>query len=293
MPEQQLKQPPLPAIPLARILQLRRDLSDWIAPRFTDVRLDTDGIQELTREIAAHMRGVPTQTISDSVGWMRDATPTELQLRELCWRLAGNYHTMRHGAPALPWRAPGVLEWCPVQVVRVAPIAGRRSDSRYVLECRVLAGTPAGLLTAPAFTLSHIYLLSELIGFTKRRGNRPLESPWQMVNMRFWALMDPTLVRFDEQPMFRATRATATHTAFNKTILDIRFRDSAAQCPRRFEHACHRCQIGYQHCAAATHRFDYQARPCPTCKQVRWYDPEVPGDECVACFRRRAVRSPH
>lgn len=283
--DQLAAQLPLPQIPLARLLKLRRDLSDWVAPRFACVPLTRDTLDSLVDELAQRLPRVARRTLFDATDWLLGTTQTEVQLRLHCWRLAGNYPQLRAGIVVLPWRAPGVLEWCPVQVARVAPAPPRNGQSRYRLDCRILAGRPAGLMVSHSFSLSHLYLVAETIGFTKLKGPRPLESPWQFVNMRFWALLDPQLSR-DEQPGFSTTRGTASLLAFNRPILDIRFRDSAEGCQHKYEHPCHRCHVGYEHCAAATHRAGYEQIMCPTCHQPRWRDPDDPGEQCIACFRR-------
>ena len=280
-----LTAPPLPKIPLARILKIRRELSDWVAPRFAHIQLNRGALDALVCEVAKHLPGVASITLHDSLDWLLAATQTETQLRAICWRLAGSFVTLRAGLPALPWRAPGAVEWCPAQVARVAPATPRGGQSRYTLDCRLLAGSPAGLLVPRTFSMNHLYLVSETIGFTKSKGERPLESPWQFVNMRLWVLLEPRLAR-DEQPGFFATRVTASLLDFNRTILDIRFRDGLTKCHQGYTHPCHRCHVGYEHCAAATHRLDYQPVTCPDCHKQRYRDPEDAGEQCIACFRR-------
>lgn len=282
--------PPLPQIPLARVLKIRRELSDWVAPRFAHITLVRDVLEALVHEAARFLPGVSLVTLHDSLDWLLETTQTETQLRAVCWRLAGNFMPLRAGIPALPWHAPGAMEWCPIQISRVAPTPPRRGQSRYILDCRVLAGSPAGMLVQRVFSMSHLYLVSETIGFTKIKGQRPLESPWQFVNMRMWALFDPKLAR-DGQPGFFATRATASLIDFNRTILDIRFRPGTDKCQQGYTHPCHRCHVGYEHCAAATHRMDYQPIACPECHKPRYRDPEDAGEQCIACFRRKMLHA--
>ena len=44
---------------------------------------------------------------------------TAERAEEISWRLAGNLHRLRKGAPVMPWREQTVKEWVPVEVVNV------------------------------------------------------------------------------------------------------------------------------------------------------------------------------
>jgi len=277
----------LPGYPLPRILKLRDKIYDRLLPRYAHLSLAGGDVMLLAEELTAQLPpSVPLPVLLDTARQLLDIPLTPEFLREFSWRVAGNLLRLKQGIPAIPWRAPGVEEWVPVQVLRVDPAPDKAGKGgRYTLQLRVLAGSACPRILFKTFGKESLQVASRHFGFSRRRGKYPYQSPYLLVNLRFYIWLEPKLSRGDE-PGFFEIRCPASCLEFNAELLRLRFRADGRVCPENFSHDCHRCVVGYLRCPAATHRMDLVERMCTACGKLGWFDPEASLEKCIVCHRR-------
>jgi hypothetical protein len=273
----------LPGYRIAQIFELRDRIFDHMFGQYNgieiaghDIPLIVQGLRSLLPQSVSDF--VITETVRQLLGSILDGNTT----RVFAWRVAGMLPQMRSGAPALPWRAPGIVEWVPFQVLRVLP-SPSKTDVRYSMHLRALAGGPSGLLVDKVMSRSVLNLVSQRLGFTRSRGSRPFVSAYMLTSMRFYGKVDPQRSR--EMPDFNEIRCPAGCLEYNTGILNLRYRLNGQRCPRNYFVSCDKCAVGYTDCMAGCHKSTFVSVLCCVCGRTAPADPEGPSGTCVECFR--------
>jgi len=279
-----------PTFSIVKIMQLRDSLYDALVGRYAEISIsDIEDLDLLLDDLMPRLpkgilRGTMFETFRPFMGSPYPAT----WWREFFWRVAGNESLLASGVPLRPWRAPGVKEWVPIQIMRVDPAPAHKSDHRYMLHCKALAGQACPLVWQKIVTGAWLKRLSSFTGFTKFKGARPYLTPYQFTGLRLVVLLDPALSR-DGKPNFFDLRCSGSHLEHNNGVLSRRYR-RGFECPKSFDHECHVCAIGYTECPAATHMATYTQGACSECGPDAWFDPEVSTQICVQCWRKKLVK---
>lgn len=278
----------LPVYSFKQIFQLRDRLAGALIPHYAHLTIgDGDDLKLVVDEIREIMpESVPRIAINETTRQLLGQRLDEAAWKDFCWRLAGNITTLKQGRPVEPWRAPGLREWVPLQILRIDPSRSFNNDQQFDLTFRALAGTPAAMQLKKVFSSRWLGTLSGFLGFSNRYGDRPYISPYQLASLRFFALFDPELVKFD-QPNFFEVRCGGQCEEHNRKILGLRYRLQGEVCPQNFLHTCHQCAVGYLTCPAGTHKDDYFSAVCQQCKQNAWFDPGSSKDMCIDCWRTK------
>jgi len=280
----------LPKYSIARIIQLRNKLLEPVVRKYGDITLDNEDILLLNSDLHELLpAGIDMQPIYQSTAYLANRNLDEHDWQIFCWRLAANVTALSKGCPVLPWKAPGSLEWAPLQVVRVDPAATRKGEHRWALKLRVLAGTACPLTFVKTVTLGWAAYLSRMAGFTTMHGTRPYTHIMQLVGLRFFGLLDPALSR-NNLPMMNVTKLTQGFITYNTKMINMRYRHGF-KCPKDFTHDCHICAVGMRECPAATHLMTYVKKYCSVCDRTTWFDPELQTNMCLMCYRRQATTS--
>lgn len=283
----------LPRYSVPAILKLRDRLCQRLIPRYSPLALGGSEVELFADELAALLpKSVLLPALMDTVRQLIGTELTPEFLRDFSWRLAGNLASLKEGRTVVPWRSPGIEEWVPMQVLRVDPAPDYRGKGgRHTLRLRILAGSACPLLISKTFSKESLVVASRHFGFSKYQGQHPYLAAQLMTSLRFYGLLDPAKSRRD-LPGFFQIRCPPGCLEHNTEILRIRFRTHGKTCPRNYQHDCHQCAIGYETCPGGTHRKDLMERLCDTCGKIAWFDPELPPEKCIGCWRRSlAVRS--
>lgn len=278
----------MPAYSLARVLALRDQLAGRIPLQFADMTLDAGDVDMLAYQLCAHITDAKQHAgLTQTAHMLLGRTLSVAQLRALCWRIAGNAPALIAGHAITDWRAPGQPEWVPAQVLSVLPVPAQKSEPHYRLQCRALAGNACTEVLERVFSSRWLAKLSRAVGFTKSRGPRPYQSPYQFATLRLYAWLDPTQSRYG-RPYMSEFRFPSACLTFNQQALNLRCRNGIV-CPRNFTHQCHLCAVGYLQCPGGTHRENYLPIVCSVCRQESMADPEHSAAVCVYCWRQQQI----
>lgn len=241
--------------------------------------------------------GVDYQTLWDSLHGLGGTIPTAKILTDTAHRIAGNIHNLQARRVVGPWSSQTQWEWVPMVVTRA-----RRSRSPsgkkigVVLTWKILAGTPAPLMTERFWTLPQCSFMARYFGFSRPPSQKaklppryPYLAPEQFVTMRAYGLLNPHKSGGDIGPVFDKLKFPPSVLAFNKEQLKYRNRTGAEyECPRRFslDTLCHLCHVGYEECRAACHARTYVTKDCPLCHTRAPFDPADSGPFCVNCVNK-------
>lgn len=209
-------------------------------------------------------------------------------LAEDAWLLTGNYDSLRRGVTVRPWLAQQSPEWVPLQVVETVMHRTQSNKVGAVFYLRALAGSPAGQLFETFRTTKFCRWLARDLGFTRDEGRRPFRRIDEMVNLRLYALLLPN--DRGPQPLFDKFCVTSAFQSHNIKLLKVRNREFEA-CPKRYQHDCHACPLGYDRCQYATHPLTYVKAECGVCKRPDAItDPRrVQLGICVRCHLSRKL----
>jgi len=269
----------LPSFNLTQVERTKHKLLNNAVNNSVETVPDLDS---LAGNIAASMN-IQFDTAYESVRYLSGRELTVTEADQLAWRLAGNSTRLRQGISVPPWSIQRTQEWVPLMVERLVKGRNSRNAMGYMGEFRVLAGTPAGMLIRHFWKHTAIGAVAMRVGFTRRGGKYPFLNSAAMVGLRMLGHLEPTRSR--DAPGFFEVACSPSMVAWNrKNVLKLRLRVDRTRCPREYTHACWNCAVGYEECVAGTHRLNYQVGACEGCGMERAaFDPEDPGEFCVAC----------
>jgi hypothetical protein len=207
-------------------------------------------IAHFVRLICSAMPGVSAQAVWDSVHHIAGNLLTEQQLITLAWRLAGNTDRLRDGIAVPPWTVQHAPEWMPAQIMLWRTAEDKWFRDEFVLQ--VLAGTACPCVTVKRWSRRSCYYIASQLGYSRRRGKRPVGFVSELVRLRLWLHVTPAECR-DGLVGFDDVTCTTGLMTWNRQIIKKRFREEW-NCPHGYTHRCFQCPVGYDQCPAATHR---------------------------------------
>lgn len=247
--------------------------------------------------------GVPYEALRESMSHLAGQVLNDTNVKELCWRLAGNQRLLKANQTVYPWAIQPEPEWVPVQVMRAQPghqygKGAEKSKSGAYLRFRVLGGRCCPAEIDKFWSLRMASYLRTELGFSrwnkfkvsntagKKQYNLPYYNITELYHLRMMVLIEPELCRPGE-PGFKQVKGSGSMQTWNRAIFKLRHRIGFS-CPFGFTHECHRCLKGVKSCPAACHEADYVAQDCGRCKQKRAFDLSRSAEICVNCL---AVKS--
>jgi hypothetical protein len=238
-------------------------------------------------------------TLIDSLRHLAGVKLDEKLIADTAHRLMGNLHRIRYRRKVVPWHGQRFYEWVPVQVMAVRRAKNDRGEVGATLTLKFMAGSPCPLIVLQWWSMRRCRYVSRDFGFSRPVGplaahpaRYPYVVPEQLVTLRFMGLIDPT--KSIKEPVICEINSAPSTRKWNIAQLKRRIRDGF-QCPKRYplDFECHHCPIGYVHCPAATHRLDYETKPCPKCnKDDAVWNPELPVNMCIDCYMSTYVYIP-
>ena len=265
----------------------RRDRLREFFRQYWHCTFDGESLLALSAKLRNFLPGASLDAIFES---MRQYVGKELSRADfdsLAWLLAGNLDRLKRGLAISEWRAQQYDEWVPVQVLRVFKATDNYGQRVYGLSLLCLAGTPCGKVFDSYRKPSFLFALSRKIGFTARRGSLPYLDARQYMSLRFVVKIIAT--KSQQNIVFDELDSTSGTTKWNKELLKVRHR--LIPCPQGFNHRCHHCIVGTDHCGAATHKLTYRQAACEFCgEEEAWFDPETSTVKCLHCVEKEAWR---
>lgn len=281
--------PPIPPLPVARLLKLRDRLVAEC--KFVGDTLQLEQLQEWLLTVSGRT-GASPQVLLQSCRYLLGKPVSFQEVQRLAWRLAGNLERLCSGIPVYAFRAVSSQEWCAIQIVesqerRVAFKNQRRDGALCTI--RVLTGQPAGELTSQWLSRRYCQYLTPRVGFTQPRGNRRNPRPFtdltQLTGIRLAAYTQLPDPRNNGTLRFEVFGCPSGMQTFNVDKLKGRYRASGA-CPNGWTHDCAACLVGYDSCMHATHAKTFAVRNCVACDNAQAvFDPRDPA-LCVECRRK-------
>lgn len=303
------KPPKQPSFRIRQILKLQAQLSGPTWLDFYGTPLLSDDFEDFARCAHADLpKFVPFDAVYQSLQPFVGQDLTAAMGDEASWRLAGNLYRLRRGEPVYPWNGQPQEEAVPAVIEGVRPAVRviKRKDSAQDEIIRgawfsmiFLGGLPAGRRITRFWSRRFVRYIRVPLGFARwdeakyrrdpgrNRHSFPLLHLRQLTQMRFLVTLeadnDPT------GPKLKGDIRTSTSMLnHNRLLLARRQRLKGWKCPRDWDRPCHICPVGYEHCAVACHRKDYQGRHCPGCHEDnRPFDPESASPTCVDCPSER------
>ena len=282
--------PKPPAFALRSIDKLRRkllrapQLSEFLGPA-----MSADTFQEFVDVwLKLLPGGVPRETLITSLAPLASSALDEAGLVRMCWRFAGNVSALRARNPVAPWRTQHQDEWVPLDVIEVLPRRSPKGKAGADFTCRILAGSPAGLITTTFLTSEFCHWISPKMGFSRSNKDLPFHAAHQWTRLRFLGLLrtEKSLT----EPRFSEVAIPASVRSYNHGIIKKRARKGFV-CPKGYTHACHVCPVGYSECPLGTRPRTLTKQFCPSCDKVSYFDPSATGiDMCVSCYYKYRLR---
>jgi len=237
---------------------------------------------------------------------------TAERAEEISWRLAGNLHRLRKGAPVMPWREQTVKEWVPVEVVNV--VKHKRSYKASTPEQAAVAdkrgnvvkrganitllfqgGMPAGRTETKFWSMEYCQRVRSALGFDKfnrvhnarrfsKRNSYLFLDIRELFGRRFQVLLDPAESRQGELS-FSDVSSTSASLKWSRQLHLMRQRVEFT-CPKGYadEFDCFQCPIGVDQCVAACHRATFTTAACPSCERECYFDSDRSSEVCVDCW---------
>jgi len=259
-------------------------------------RLDREGFKILRDRWIDDLPGNTRQDVmTSSLLHLANQPFTPQLMHETAWRLAGNVHRLKAREPVPPWNRQTEDEYAPVQIMSVERVYTEKQASVEVA-LRILAGPACPLLLHKIWSFRFCGAMSRFFGFSRSHGQFPYSNPAELVNMRFYVLLEKRLcgvaLEFDRLWMNDAgdeIRPGACRT-YNREWIKRRNRDPAWHvCPRNYSDTlpCYACTAGQDECLAAVRPRSYVPQLCGVCEREQWFDPSYPDRvECVTCHQR-------
>ena len=243
-------------------------------------------VTQLRRELP---NGISRDVLFESVRGLAGVTLTELEATRLAWRLAGNIPRLRTGEAATPWATQREDEWVPLQITQALEGRDRRDKRGYHFTFRVLAGSSCPDTLNAFWSRAFIRMVARRIGFGAPWGRYPFHRGPELVGLRL--LGEVSASRSVYRPTFHEVAAPSGLIKWNRERV-LRQRLRIIPCPLGFQHACHRCAVGYDQCVAGTHRSAYVQRTCDLCgTEAAYFDPDRQTPHCISCDDISRTRS--
>lgn len=268
------------------MLGLRNRLYDDLLGRWEGTCCDGALVAHWRHALERLLPGASAEALQDSLRPLLGLELTDEALRQLSWRLAGNLTRLRQGLAVTPWAVQSEIEWVPLEVEAARPESRPRRGQRERGHCYrmvALAGTPAGLRLETFWPDWLLRPAARRLGFQGRRGR--LGDGVELVQLRLFGLVEPGLSH--EAPGFRTIGATQAVRRYNQAILLQRLRVGFV-CPRRYEHPCRLCPVGYEECPVAVRPTTLVRAVCGCgAGYATGQDPFTASERCPACQARR------
>lgn len=216
--------------------------------------------------------------VFESLRLLAGTTLTYREAVAFAWRLGGNVHRLAAGETVREWTQQLVDEWVPIQINTVEPFI-RKNKPGYLLHCVVLAGSPCPVKFTQFVSRPASVAIARSCGFTGRRGKRPFVYPEYLTNLVFYGFIDAS--KSEAKPRFTEVRHSSAAEAYNKQLLDIRYR--AQPCVRDYPHECRHCVLGYDECPAAIRKTALKLQHCNTCEKDTYFELRSFGCCCIVC----------
>jgi hypothetical protein len=115
---------------------------------------------------------IDLQTLEDSLRHVAGTHMTEELLDAVAWRMAGNHLRLKDRRAVPPWHVQKTHEWVPVTIVSCRRQRNAKNNPGAMYGFRIVAGTPAGLLTFNWWSAKYARYLASKLGFSLYRGHR-------------------------------------------------------------------------------------------------------------------------
>jgi hypothetical protein len=241
---------------------------------------------------AAKVLGCEDLAVLDTLRLAPRNELTTKQVFELSWWLAGNVSALRAGRSLRPFLPPEKPYLVPIEILSARKIVTPRGKAGVLFKTRFMAGPPCPQVVEKYWPLSFLPLLAKTLGFPRHGQSGAFRNYVELVRMRCHVRIEKDRC-LEGQPGFDHVKATDSDKTHNKLIVQYRQRVDPP-CPRKFNHECWQCPIGYAECPAGTHRLTYLKKFCHSCgEENRFHDPDAPSGYCVSCDDRIAQRLSH
>jgi len=279
---------------LRLIVRLKRQLLDAVDAVLLDAVLDQDLFRVLVK-LWLPFFDVEYSVLRDTLKHLIGCKLTITVLQREAGRLAGNYRTLMETKVAVPpWQNQRFNEWAPVQILESRDHRVKSGNQGLLFSWHVLAGSATGLVFEKFWSNRLCGAVSKSFGFSSSYGSLPMKRSTELVRLRAYVLLcqPPAYAKDRGQELwFERVQVPGSMQTYNRKILKLRARDGYV-CPRRFQHACFQCHIGYKECPAAVHPETYEADVCQVCHERAWFDPRRSGlGRCVRCQARIDLNS--
>jgi hypothetical protein len=305
------KEPTLPAVNIAKVVELRKRMQELLVI-FKGRQLIGQDFTEFVHDLHTLIPSSLYSTLLRSVQHLAGVVLTDVEFGELAWRLAGNVHHLRKSVVVPPWSQQLFTEWCPVQITNISKCRVRVSAAKHYsstiskkyaqVDLLFLAGLPAGKTITKLFSEAFLFhpSIKKIFGFSKYdraafnryyvgEGNFPMRDLAQLVKLRFFALVEPSLSDKGE-PDFVQLKSNGGTLRWNKALHKRRSRIEF-KCPMQYDERavpCYDCKIGYDKCASGCHSRTYSLAPCRSCGRAEAkFDSIVHAELCVDCYVHR------
>jgi hypothetical protein len=279
---------PLVSYVIADVLRVRKRIMDELAwQEAVEQVLDEDKFEKLVVAAARHLVNVEPSLVGESLAHLYEQILTQEELLEEAWRLAGNLPRMRNGYAVAPWTRQVTQEWVPLLITEQVPYRNRRHEDGAIVTFKILAGSPCGWTMERFWSTRFGHVVARDIGFTNSRGKHPMHSINELVGLRLSGLIE--VEKSVGKPFFDVINIPSSMLNYNRRLIKARDRIQFV-CPKKYEHACRLCPIGYDQCPVAVHPRTYTKIICQSCQKKSWADPKhVELGLCYMCFTQKQL----
>lgn len=280
----------LPSFSISAIERKREQLFDQVLRDLVGVTISGDTVHRLVDAICERLPDTCQRgAVFESARLLAGRTLTSADAFKFAWRLAGNLPRLRNGLPVGEWAPQLQDEWVPVEVLAAWPGKNRQDEHGDDFLLHVLAGTPAASKVRLFWKTGAVHMVARRVGFSSRRGHYRFTTSAQLVGLRFLAKV--SAAKSTTTPSLYEVACPPSLVSWNRQhVLNLRLR-IGERCPRNYTHECHRCAIGYDQCAAATHYRTYTVGECNGCnKSDAVFDPEMSQLHCRNCFLAQRMK---
>lgn len=280
----------MPPMTVSAVIRRRNHIYHELASTFLDVVPQAEEFRDLVELVRQTVhKQLDSQPVFESCRYLLGRRLSKPILRDLAWRLSGNYERLLAGKSVLPWSGQLQYEWMPLQITEGSSTKINDKVPGYQFRLRILAGSACPMVTTRSWSRKELGFLSTLIGYTKIWGKMPYEHPMQFVGMRLAGLFEP--VEHGQRPSFYAVKVPSSLHQWNVDLLKKRYKIDP--CPNGWDHACHQCVIGYDQCPAGVHPMTFVSQYCPRCKkQEALFDPAKDRTICESCWHHHEKGTP-
>jgi hypothetical protein len=274
---------------IREVLRLKREIENDIqALSLLGAPMETEDFEALAKSIHSILPPrIARRTVHDSLVHLAGDVVTKDLLAELGWRLAGNIPRLRMGIPVQSWHRQARDEWVPMQIVDQVPLKNKKGDTGAIMYFRVLAGTSCTMILDRFWTYRLSKYLASKLGFSAAWGKYPFKKITELTGMRMYGLIEAQ--KSLGRPYFDQINVPKSVEAYNRKMLRHRQR-VGFKCPKKYEHPCYVCPIGYDRCRCAVHPRTYVRAVCSVCDKKAWMDPiHLELRLCVDCFVKRQL----